>query len=241
MAGEHQSRWGWHRAIERNLGLIAVLSTIAILIGGMVEILPMFTVSLGPEALQGVKPYTPLEVAGRDIYIREGCYTCHSQMVRPTRAELLRYGEWSRAGEYAYDHPFQLGSRRMGPDLHRVGGKYPDVWHYEHMKDPHSTSPGSLMPTYPWLFTHHLDTADVRKSVTALRKVGVPYTEQEVQGVAAQMHDQGTAIAGRLQTGGVTADPGLEIIAVIAYLQRLGVDGRAAIKARHEEAAGAVQ
>jgi cytochrome c oxidase cbb3-type subunit I/II len=239
MAEHHDSKWNWHRPLERNLPLLAVLSTIAILIGGLVEIVPMFSASFGPEAVQGVTPYTPLEVAGRDIYIREGCYTCHSQMVRPTRSELLRYGEWSRAGEYAYDHPFQLGSRRMGPDLHRVGGKYPDVWHYEHMLEPLSTSPGSLMPTYPWLFDRHLDTADVRKSVTALRRVGVPYTDDQVAGVAGQMREQGTAITGRLQAGGITADPGLEIVALIAYLQRLGVDGRAAIKAREQASAGA--
>ena len=234
MAGDHESKWNWHRPLERNLPWFAVLSTIAILIGGLVEIVPMFTASFGPQALAGVTPYTPLEVAGRDIYIREGCYTCHSQMVRPTRAELLRYGEWSRAGEYAYDHPFQLGSRRMGPDLHRVGGKYPDAWHYEHMKEPLTTSPGSLMPTYPWLFTRHVDTVDVRRSVTALRKVGVPYSDAQVGGVAAQVQEQGSAITGRLQAGGITADPGLEIVALIAYLQRLGVDGRAAIQARQQ-------
>ena len=161
-----------------------MLTTVAILIGGLVEIIPMFTVAAGPEALAGVTPYTPLEVAGRDIYIREGCYTCHSQMVRPTRAELLRYGEWSRAGEYAYEHPFQLGSRRMGPDLHRVGGKYPDAWHYEHMRDPRSTSPGSVMPTYPWLVHVRPSTRPTSTaSITALRTVGVPYTDAEVAGV----------------------------------------------------------
>ncbi len=234
---EQQSPGHWHRRIEANLGLMAVLSTIAILIGGLVEIVPMFTVKLGPEALAGVTPYTPLEVAGRDIYIREGCYTCHSQMVRPTRAELLRYGEWSRAGEYAYDHPFQLGSRRAGPDLHRVGGKYPDAWHYEHMREPRSTSPGSLMPTYGWLYHAVLDTADVRRSVQALRKVGVPYSDEQVRGVADQMEEQGSAIAARLGTQGITADPHHEIIALIAYLQRLGMDGRAALKAA--SAAGA--
>ena len=150
-----------HRLIEGKGWLFAVLTTVAISIGGLVEIVPMFTAKLGPEPLAGITPYTPLEIAGRDIYIREGCYTCHSQMVRPMRAEMLRYGEWTRAGEYAYDHPFLLGSRRTGPDLQRVGGKYPDTWHYEHMRDPRSTSPGSIMPTYPWLLSQRYDTSDV--------------------------------------------------------------------------------
>jgi cytochrome c oxidase cbb3-type subunit I/II len=230
MSDEQKSPYNWHRRIEGNLGLMAVLSTVVILIGGLVEITPMFTVTAGPQQLAGITPYTPLEVAGRDIYLREGCYTCHSQMVRPTRAELLRYGEWSRAGEYAYDHPFQLGSRRIGPDLQRVGGKYPDAWHYEHMREPRSTSPGSVMPTYPWLFRQRLDTVDVRRSVVALRRVGVPYTDEQVAGVAAQLTAQGEAIAARLATQQVKADPGHEIIALIAYLQRLGVEGRAALK-----------
>ncbi|NJD10502.1 MAG: cbb3-type cytochrome c oxidase subunit II, partial [Gemmatimonadetes bacterium] len=141
-----------HRRLERRLGLFAILATLAISGGGIVEITPMFSAQLGPQPLPGVTPYTPLEVKGRDIYIREGCYLCHSQMVRPMRAELLRYGEWSRAGEYAYDRPFQLGSRRTGLDLMRVGGKYPDAWHYEHLRDPRTTSPGSNMPRNPWLF-----------------------------------------------------------------------------------------
>lgn len=227
---DEKTPYSWHRAIEGNLGLMAVLSTIAILIGGMVEIIPMFGARLGPAALPGVHPYTPLEVAGRDIYIREGCYTCHSQMIRPTRAEQLRYGDWSRAGEYAYDHPFQLGSRRMGPDLQRVGGKYPDAWHYEHMREPRSTSPGSIMPVYPWLYRQRYDTADIRKSVTALRRVGVPYTDADIAGVQAQVDSQSRAIAERLSTAGVKTDPGHEVIALIAYLQRLGVDGRAALR-----------
>src|SRR5512141_508897 len=159
-----------HRLIEGNGWLFAVLTTVAISVGGLVEIVPMFTAKLGPEPLAGVTPYTPLEVKGRDIYIREGCYLCHSQMVRPMRAELLRYGEWSRAGEYAYDRPFQLGSRRAGPDLMRVGGKYPDAWHYEHMRDPRSTSPGSIMPPYRWLAQRRYDPADVYASVRALQK-----------------------------------------------------------------------
>ena len=220
-----------HRLIEGNGWLFAVLTTVAISIGGLIEIVPMFTAKLGPEPLAGVTPYTPLEIAGRDIYIREGCYTCHSQMVRPMRAEMLRYGEWTRAGEYAYDHPFLLGSRRTGPDLQRVGGKYPDTWHYEHMRDPRSTSPGSIMPTYPWLLSQRYDTSDVVASLRALRKVGLPYSDAEVTGAPAAIRAQAGEIVARLGSGGIKTDPDREIVALIAYLQRLGRDGKAAIAA----------
>jgi cytochrome c oxidase cbb3-type subunit I/II len=217
------------RVLENKAGLFAVVTTIAISIGGIVEIVPMFTTAAGPERPDWVAPYTPLEVAGRDIYIREGCYLCHSQMVRPMRAELLRYGEWSRAGEYRYDHPFLLGSRRIGPDLHRVGGKYPDAWHYEHMRDPRSTTPGSVMPAYAWLLDGRIDAADVQASVTALRKVGVPYSDADVDGVAASLAQQSEGIVERLATAGIQTEADREIVALIAYLQRLGVDGRRAI------------
>ena len=178
-------------------------------------------------------PYTPLEVAGRDIYIREGCYLCHSQMVRPMRAELLRYGEWTRAGEYAYDHPFLLGSRRIGPDLQRVGGKYPDAWHFEHMRDPRSTSPGSIMPPYPWLHENRIDPADVRASVKALQRVGVPYSDAEVAGVPEQIARAGRQHRARTWRAWASGRaPDREIVALIAYLQRLGRDGKAAIEAQ---------
>jgi len=219
------------RVLESKVGLFAIVTTIVISIGGLVEIVPMFTTAAGPERPDWATPYTPLEVAGRDIYIREGCYVCHSQMVRPMRAELLRYGEWSRAGEYQYDHPFLLGSRRIGPDLHRVGGKYPDAWHYEHMRDPRSTTPGSVMPPYAWLLERRIDPDDVQKSVRALKKVGVPYSDADVEGVAASLQTQGSAIVARLQEASIQAEPDLEVIAVIAYLQRLGQDGRRAIEA----------
>jgi len=219
------------RVLENKAGLFAIVTTIAISIGGIVEIVPMFTTVAGPEKPDWVSPYTPLEVAGRDIYIREGCYVCHSQMVRPMRAELLRYGEWTRAGEYRYDHPFLLGSRRIGPDLQRVGGKYPDAWHYEHMRDPRSTTPGSVMPPYAWLLERSIDPSDVRASVVALRKVGVPYTDADVDGVPGSLTDQGQQIVARLATAGIQTDPDREIVALIAYLQRLGVDGRRAIEA----------
>jgi cytochrome c oxidase cbb3-type subunit I/II len=221
-----------HRWLEGKSAWFAIATTVAIAIGGLVEIVPMFTVSAGPELLAGVTPYTPLEVAGRDIYIREGCYTCHSQMVRPTRAEELRYGPWTRAGEYAYDHPFLLGSRRIGPDLQRVGGKYPDAWHYEHLRDPRSTSPGSIMPAYGWLLTQRLDPADVTASVRALRASGVPYSENDVAGAGASMRRQGEEVVARLTPAGLHTEPDREIVAVIAYLQRLGRDGKAALSAQ---------
>jgi cytochrome c oxidase cbb3-type subunit I/II len=232
MTDGHQSKEHFHRRVlESKVGLFAIVTTIVISIGGIVEIVPMFTTVAGPERPDWATPYTPLEVAGRDIYIREGCYVCHSQMVRPMRAELLRYGEWSRAGEYRYDHPFLLGSRRIGPDLHRVGGKYPDAWHYEHMRDPRSTTPGSVMPPYAWLHERRLDPDDVQKSVRALKKVGVPYSDADVDGVAASLQTQGSAIVERLAEARIRAEPDLEIIAIIAYLQRLGQDGRRAIDA----------
>jgi cytochrome c oxidase cbb3-type subunit I/II len=223
---------GIHRRLFESRGVIfAIATTIVVAIGGLVEIVPMFTVRAGPESLAGVTPYTPLEVAGRDIYIREGCYTCHSQMIRPMRAEILRYGEWSRAGEYAYDHPFLLGSRRIGPDLQRVGGKYPDAWHYDHMRDPRSTSPGSIMPPYPWLHEQRVDPADITASVRALQRVGVPYSDAEVAQVPASLKAQGDEIVARLAGTGIKAEPDREIVALIAYLQRLGKDGKAAIAA----------
>lgn len=220
-----------HRTLEGKSALFAVMVTVAILIGGIVEIIPLFSTTYGPEALAGVTPYTALEVAGRDIYVREGCYTCHSQMVRPMRAEVLRYGEWTRAGEYAYDHPFLLGSRRLGPDLQRVGGKYPDAWHFEHMRDPRATSPGSVMPPYTWLHRQAYDPADIQASLRALKKVGVPYTDEQIAGAPADMQAQAAGISERLKAAGIDADPGKEIVAMIAYLQRLGKDGRAAIAA----------
>lgn len=220
-----------HRALEGKGALFAALATVVILIGGMVEIVPMFSTRTGPETLAGVTPYSPLEVAGRDIYIREGCYTCHTQMIRPLRAEVLRYGEWTRAGEYAYDHPFLLGSRRAGPDLQRVGGKYPDAWHFEHMRDPRSTSPGSIMPGYSWLYDRRYDAADIQASLRALRRVGVPYGEADIATAPAAIQQQAEGIVARLGQSGITTTTDREIVALIAYLQRLGKDGRAAIEA----------
>lgn len=221
----------WHRRLlEGRVGLFAVLTTVVISIGGLVEIVPMFSVKAGPQPLEGVTPFTPLELAGRDIYIREGCYVCHSQMVRPMRAELQRYGEWTRAGELAYERPFLLGSRRIGPDLQRLGGKYPDAWHYEHMRDPRSTSPGSIMPPYAFLLEHAFDARDVTASVTAMRRLGVPYDNVSVDEVAAMLNAQASLITRNLAGSGIRAEPDREIIALIAYLQRLGQDGRKALE-----------
>lgn len=232
MSNENQNG-GWHRKLlERRLALFAVLTTVVISIGGIVEIVPMFSVKAGPQPLEGVTPYSPLELAGRDIYVREGCYVCHSQMVRPMRAELQRYGEWTRAGELAYDRPFLLGSRRIGPDLQRVGGKYPDAWHYEHMRDPRSTSPGSIMPGYPWLHDRQVRAKDVTRSVRAMQKLGVPYVGVDDAAVAASLRAQGNGIVQSLASMNIETKADREIVALIAYLQRLGQDGRAALERR---------
>jgi len=237
-SSEERASWSWHRRVlEHRAGLFAVLTTVAISIGGIVEILPMYSLAAGPESMAGITPYTPLEQAGRDIYVREGCYNCHSQMVRPFRSETLRYGPWSRAGEYAFDHPFQLGSRRIGPDLHRVGGKYSDAWHFDHLLDPRSTSPGSIMPTYPWLMDSAVEVEDVKASMRALQVVGVPYEDAEVEAAGDALAAQQGEIVASLMESGIEVDPAAEIVALIAYLQRLGVDGRSELE-RQKESAG---
>ena len=216
----------WHRRLlEPRAGLMAIVCTVLISIGGLVEIVPMFTVASGNKVdPEHIKPYSPLEVAGRDIYIREGCYVCHSQMVRPFRDETLRYGTWSRSEEYTWDRPFLLGSRRIGPDLHRVGGKYPDAWHYNHMRDPRSMSPNSVMPPYPWLLKWKVDPDNVRASLVALSRVGTPYTQDEIDHTADKMKEQGDPIVANMATAGITASWDDEIVALDAYLQRLGTD-----------------
>ena len=220
--------WQKHGKIENKALVMTILVTILITIGGLVEIIPLTAVESNIPTIAAVKPYTPLELEGRDIYLREGCYNCHSQMIRPFRAETMRYGEYSKAGEFVYDHPFQWGSKRTGPDLHRVGGKYPDAWHYRHMEDPKKTSAGSIMPRYGWLLTDDLDTSLTTRKLKAMVTLGVPYTEAQVASADADRDAQAAKIAANLKTAGIECAPGKEIIAMIAYLQRLGVDGRTA-------------
>ncbi len=217
-----------HRWLESKPILFSVLSLIAVLIGGLVEIIPMFLIKENVPTISSVKPYRPLELMGRDIYIREGCVGCHSQMVRPFRSETERYGEYSKAGEFVYDHPFLWGSKRTGPDLHRVGAKYPDAWHYNHMDDPRSTSPGSVMPRYPWLLTQTLETSSLPARIRALRKVGVPYPAGLETNALEELKAQADTVVANLKTGSIDCEPDKEIVALIAYLQRLGTDIKAA-------------
>jgi cytochrome c oxidase cbb3-type subunit I/II len=213
-----------HRWLEGKPMYFLIASTVVILIGGIVEFLPTFLVKSNIPTISSVKPYTPLELQGRDIYIREGCNNCHSQLIRPFRSETERYGEYSKAGEYVYDHPFLWGSKRTGPDLHREGGKYPNMWHYLHMQNPRQMSPGSIMPSYPWLLTQTLDTSDTRAKIRGLRSVGVPYREGYESVANEDLENQAEQIAADLQKNGVPAESNKEIIALIAYLQRLGTD-----------------
>lgn len=217
-----------HRILERKPALLLVLSTIVILIGGLIEFIPVFTIQSNIPTISSVKPYTPLELAGRDIYIREGCNNCHSQMIRPFRSETERYGEYSKAGEFIYDHPFLWGSRRTGPDLARLGGKYPNSWHYRHMLDPRSTSPGSIMPQYTWLRYRQLDMSNTRASITVMRKLGVPYPygyeQQAVDDLKSQAVEISENLNKDLAKDKIRVSEKTEIVALIAYLQRLGTD-----------------
>ncbi|GCD80336.1 cytochrome-c oxidase, cbb3-type subunit I [Schleiferia thermophila] len=220
----------FHRVLERKPVVFTVLVFIAVLIGGVVEIVPTLMVESNIPKIASVKPYTPLELEGRDIYIREGCNACHSQLVRPFRSEIARYGEYSKAGEYVYDYPFLWGSKRTGPDLHRIGGKYPHSWHYNHMWDPTSMSPASIMPRYPWLFTTDkndatLNTKYTQKKMKQLAKLGVPYTQEEIDRALIDLEVQAQMIADELNKDpNISVKPNEEIIALIAYLQRLGTD-----------------
>lgn len=218
-SGEH-----WHRWFERRPVIFTGLSLVAILIGGMIEIIPTYLIKSNIPTISSVKPYTPLELQGRDIYIREGCVGCHSQMIRPFRSETERYGEYSKAGEYVYDHPFLWGSKRTGPDLAREGKKYPDSWHYYHMMSPPLMSPGSLMPAYPWLLEDKLDTSTTKAKIEAMQTLGVPYEEGFADIANANLSAQADSIAAGLNKEGVEAIADREIIAIIAYLQRLGTD-----------------
>jgi cytochrome c oxidase cbb3-type subunit II len=199
-----------HEVVEKNVGVLALFVILVISIGGLVEIVPLFFLKSTTQPVEGLQPYTPLQLEGRDIYIREGCYVCHSQMIRPFRAETERYGHYSVAGEFVYDHPFQWGSKRTGPDLARVGGRYSDEWHRVHLINPRDVVPESNMPGFPWLERNVLDGKHTAKKLEVMRTLGVPYTDADIAGAQA-------AVAGKT-----------EMDAVIAYLQNLGT----AIKTR---------
>jgi cytochrome c oxidase cbb3-type subunit II len=193
-----------HEKIETSNFLMIVLILLTVAVGGIVEIVPLFFQRSTTQPVEGLKPYTALQLAGRDVYVREGCYNCHSQMIRPFRSETLRYGTFSKAGEFVYDHPFQWGSKRTGPDLQRVGGKYSDEWHRIHLINPRDLVPESNMPAYVWLEGAKLDPADMAPKMTALRRVGVPYTDDEIA------------------KGGEAVNGKTELDALVAYLQVLG-------------------
>ena len=193
-----------HEIVEKNVGLMAVLILVVVSFGGLAEIVPLFFMSETTEPVEGLKPYTALQLEGRDVYVREGCYTCHSQMVRPFRAETERYGHYSVAGEFVYDHPFQWGSKRTGPDLARVGGRYSDAWHRVHLINPRDVVPESNMPGFPWLAENVIDHELTPRKLATMRTLGVPYTDAEIEGAS-------TAVEGKT-----------EMDALIAYLQVLG-------------------
>jgi cytochrome c oxidase cbb3-type subunit I/II len=221
--GEH-----WHRWIERRPVQMLVFSLLAILVGTLVELVPSMVVKSNVPTISSVQPYTPLELEGRDLYIREGCNACHSQMVRPFRSETERYGEYSKAGEFVYDHPHLWGSKRTGPDLHRIGAKYNHAWHFNHMYDPTMTSPGSIMPRYQWMFDNDLDISQTADKIVAMQTLGVPYEEGYADQAVADLQAQAAEIAAELRTQlqdpVADIDENKEIIAMIAYLQRLGTD-----------------
>lgn len=218
----------WHRVIERKPVRLLIFALIAILIGGAVEMIPTFLVKSNVPTIEAVKPYTPLELQGRDIYIKEGCYNCHSQMIRPFRHETERFGDYSKSGEFVYDHPFQWGSKRTGPDLAREGSKKlrkSHSWHYNHMQNPTSMSPGSVMPRYPWLLVKEIDVKSTTSKLAVMQKLGVPYTDEEIKNGKKALESQAEQIAAELRDQGIKeADAKKEIIALIAYLQRLGTD-----------------
>jgi cytochrome c oxidase cbb3-type subunit 2 len=199
-----------HEKVEKNIGLMIVLILLVVSVGGLVQIVPLFFQTSTTEAVAGLEPYTPLRLAGRDVYVREGCYLCHSQMIRPFRAETERYGHYSVAGEYVYDHPFQWGSKRTGPDLARVGGRYSDEWHRVHLNNPRDVVPESIMPGYPWLEETPADASHIQKKMEVLRLLGSPYSDEEIANATQ-------ALEGKT-----------EMDAVIAYLQGMGT----AIKTR---------
>jgi cytochrome c oxidase cbb3-type subunit I/II len=217
-----------HRFLEGSADLFIVLSIIAVLVGSVIEILPTLVSHQYVAIPESKKPYSPLALAGRDIYIREGCYTCHSQMVRPIVSEVMRYGAVSTAADTVYDHPFQWGSKRTGPDLARVGGKYPDSWHYHHMRDPRAITPKSIMPGYAWLVKDRVDYAILRKKLAVMRIVGVPYSDEDIETAVESAKAESEAIAASLESQGVPGAKDREITALIAYLQSLRVSDEGA-------------
>ena len=219
-----QKEKGWHGVLERKPVVFTLLAVVAVLIGGLVEMIPTFLLKSNVPTIAAVKPYTALELEGRDIYQREGCVNCHSQMIRPFRSEVERYGEYSKAGEFVYDHPFLWGSKRTGPDLHRIGGKYPNSWHYQHMLEPSSMSPGSLMPSYPWLFDQEWDKASMPGKITAMVTLGVPYPPDYASRSVMEASVQAKSLTEELKSNGIVVQPDKEIVALIAYMQRLGTD-----------------
>ena len=216
----------WHKWIERKPIQMLIVSAVLVLIGGLVEIIPMMMIDNNVPKIASVKPYTPLELEGRDLYIREGCVGCHSQMVRPFRSETERYGEYSKSGEFIYDRPFLWGSKRTGPDLHRVGAKYPDSWHYNHMMDPTSMAPGSIMPPYPWLHKNDLNTGYTASKIKVLQSLGTPYPDGFADKAVDDLKAQAKKITESLSKDKITQEnlENKEIVALIAYLQRLGTD-----------------
>jgi cytochrome c oxidase cbb3-type subunit I/II len=244
ISNKRQKGEKWHAWLERRPIQFMLLSIVAILIGGIVQIIPTIVVKSNIPTIAAVKPYSPLELEGRDLYIREGCVGCHSQMIRPFRSEVVRYGDYSKAGEYVYDHPFLWGSKRTGPDLHRVGAKYPDIWHFNHMWDPQRISTKSIMPGYKWLFDNEaMDHSLIEKKMEVMATLGVPYTDEDIKNARQNMDAQASAIEKNLlgdkdfvdsyeNSKKDLAKKGIEfvpmkdreIVALIAYLQRLGTD-----------------
>jgi cytochrome c oxidase cbb3-type subunit I/II len=233
----------WHRGIERRPVRFMIFSIIVVAIGGLVEIIPTMIVKSNVPSIASVKPYTPLELEGRDLYVKEGCYNCHSQMIRPLRFETARYGEYSKSGEFVYDHPFQWGSKRTGPDLAREGGLRSNYWHYQHMISPKDVSPGSIMPAYTWMKTNDLDVSLIEKKIRAMQTLGVPYPAGYDKIALKELQTQAETIAADIvnnlpkvmqkninKTAEINKLKQKEIVALIAYLQRLGTD----IKAKAE-------
>ena len=214
-----------HRKLEGFPMVFSVLSLIAILVGSAIEIIPSLMADKYVVKISKIKPYTPLELYGRDIYVKEGCYTCHSQTVRPMAHEVVRYGQPSNAAEFVYDHPFQWGSKRTGPDLARVGGKYPHMWHYKHFWDPREVTAGSIMPRYSWLFNNKIPYSGLPAKLKVMQRLGVPYTDAEVDGSITHAKAQAQGISDELAQSGVPAKiVEMDVVALIAYMQRLGVD-----------------